>query len=369
MAEHLANQSEPSKPSRRGGWHWDLWLKVGVFVALAVALYRQFFHRTDLDDLRQQFGDPLDTRSCLLLVLVFLMMPLNWGLETVKWRLLVRQVYPISFRKAFAAVLTGVTLGLFTPNRIGEYGGRMLFLPSRLRWSAVPVTLVGSLAQLTVTVAVGMICLIVFVALWQGLDSLGFEEQAMSLVLGACVPIIVLMAFLWYLLQVPRNWFRYVPNRFRNGLWIRQFGDGLQALRSVSSAVLTRVLVLSLLRYSVFAAQYLFLLSVYGMTLPLLKSVPTVGSVFFVQSVLPTFAVVELFRRGEIATTFFGAFSDNTLAIYAASATLWLINLIIPALLGYVLILFRPVRGEVEDQVQSHEVSQDECLESNSQSQ
>ena len=358
-------------PSRKGGWHWDLWLKVGVFIALAVGLYRQFFHRSDLDDLRQQFSDPLDARSWLLLVIVLLLMPLNWGLETAKWRLLVRQVHPISFRNAFSAVLTGVTLGLFTPNRIGEYGGRMLYLPARLRWSAVPVTLVGSLAQLTVTVAVGMICLIVFVALWQGQgeDGLGLSKPGAGVVLGACVPVFAFMALLWNLLRVPRDWYRFVPKRFRKGAWIKQLDNGLKALRSVSSALLARVLALSLLRYAVFAAQYLFLLSAYGITLPLLKAVPTVGSVFFVQSVLPTFAVVELFRRGEIATTFFGTFSDNTLAIYAASATLWLINLIIPALLGYVLMLFRSVRGEAEDQSQSHEESQDDHLESNSQPQ
>ena len=39
-----------------------------------------------------------------------------------------------------------------------------------------------------------------------------------------------------------------------------------------------------------------------------------------------------------VAVLLFGSFSDNTLGIYAASAGIWLINLIVPAVAGGILL-------------------------------
>ena len=60
----------------------------------------------------------------LVIVLVFV----NWGFEAKKWKLLITPIQKMSFFTAFKSVLTGVTLSLNTPNRIGEYGGRILYV-------------------------------------------------------------------------------------------------------------------------------------------------------------------------------------------------------------------------------------------------
>ncbi len=50
------------------------------------------------------------------------------GIEAIKWQIALRPVQSISFTRAFKAILAGTCIASFTPNRVGEYLGRMLFV-------------------------------------------------------------------------------------------------------------------------------------------------------------------------------------------------------------------------------------------------
>jgi hypothetical protein len=55
--------------------------------------------------------------------------------------------------------------------------------------------------------------------------------------------------------------------------------------------------------------------------------------------VVPTIALVELGLRGHLSLQLMGLFSANSLGIVLTSATAWVINLILPALAGSIVIL------------------------------
>ena len=83
-------------------------------------------------------------------------MPVNWGLETEKWRRLLRPELVLSFRRARAGIFTGISVSLFTPNRIGEYGGRLLLIPAAKSWLGLAATLIGNMAQWVVLLLGGL---------------------------------------------------------------------------------------------------------------------------------------------------------------------------------------------------------------------
>jgi len=83
------------------------------------------------------------------------MVIVNWGIEARKWQLLMMPVQVMSFIHAFKSVLCGVTLSLNTPNRIGEYAGRVLFVEEGKRLTAVSLSIAGGIAQLIITVMAG----------------------------------------------------------------------------------------------------------------------------------------------------------------------------------------------------------------------
>ncbi len=47
-------------------------------------------------------------------------MLINWGVEALKWKLVVQKAAEVSFIQAYKAVLVGNTYGIFTPNRVGD---------------------------------------------------------------------------------------------------------------------------------------------------------------------------------------------------------------------------------------------------------
>ena len=98
------------------------------------------------------------------------------------------------------------------------------------------------------------------------------------------------------------------------------------------------VLLLSLLRYVIFALQYVFLLWFFGVSAPLANILILVSSIFFIQTIVPSIALVELGIRGNVALFFLTYITQNSLAILAATFSLWTINLLLPAILGAVVI-------------------------------
>ena len=51
-------------------------------------------------------------------------------------------------------------------------------------------------------------------------------------------------------------------------------------------------------------------------------------------SIIPTIAITEISVRGSVAVSLFGLISFNTIGILSAALALWIINLVLPALIG-----------------------------------
>jgi hypothetical protein len=92
---------------------------------------------------------------------VFVLMIVNWSIETIKWKLSIERIQKINFFKAFKAVLSGVSFSVTTPNRMGEYLGRMLYMNEGNRLRAISITIVGSISQLIITLFMGFIGLMI----------------------------------------------------------------------------------------------------------------------------------------------------------------------------------------------------------------
>ncbi|MNV68042.1 hypothetical protein D3C71_1608720 [compost metagenome] len=59
-----------------------------------------------------------------------------------------------------------------------------------------------------------------------------------------------------------------------------------------------------------------------------------VSILFFVQSTLPSLDLFDIGVRTATASYFFSSITDQEVAVIACTASIWLINIIIPAILG-----------------------------------
>ena len=130
-----------------------------LFFILMISLYRQIAAKPNL---AAQWAAIKNNWFSWKLLLVLALMLLNWGIEARKWQLLMRHLQPFSISTAFKSVLAGSSITVLTPNRIGEYGGRILYVKAENRIKAISLTIVGSISQLLITLLMGCLGLLFF---------------------------------------------------------------------------------------------------------------------------------------------------------------------------------------------------------------
>ncbi len=276
----------------------------------------------------------LHEKGWVALLLVLVLMIFNWGLEARKWQKLVKPLEDVSFIRAFGAILSGVSLAINTPNRIGEYGGRMLYLKNGNKLKSIAATIVGSFSQLIVTVIFGLIGLMFYMVRFAPATGSSYLAPTIwgKILIGALAIICVLIIMLYFRLEI-------ILSVFKKVRFLRKASVFVQIIGRYSAADLRYLLLLSALRYVVFSAQYLILLDALGMEFLWWQAFLLNSIIYLVMAVVPTIAIAELGVRGKVSIYFLGLLSSNTVAIAAATGGIWFINLFLPAVLGSVLLL------------------------------
>jgi hypothetical protein len=216
------------------------------------------------------------------------------------------------------------------PNRVGEYLGRVLYLPEGFRLKTISVTLVGSFAQLLTTLITGTVGLVVLKrGLLQAYPQMVIWYQFVLYGLVALVAVLLLMYFnvagVVFLAQ------RWISNRSYHYL--------VEALGAFRTPLLSVILALSFIRYLVFAVQYLLIFRLFAVYVSPDTAFWIMSIVFLTMAVVPSIALVEVGVRGEISLRLLGMFSANSLGIGLTSVTVWFMNLVFPAIIGSLLML------------------------------
>ncbi|HZX59563.1 MAG TPA: hypothetical protein VFE54_12585, partial [Mucilaginibacter sp.] len=167
-------------------------LKAAILILAFVYIYRRINNNTNLKQFEQLIAGISRTQVIVTMSVVFLLMLVNWLLESFKWKYLTRELVKISAWKAIEAVFCGLTWAIFTPNRIGEYGGRVMFLPPAKRIQGVFVMAVGSFGQNVITNFLGLTALIWFNYTYFHLNT--WAALGLSL-LGICFMILLLLVY------------------------------------------------------------------------------------------------------------------------------------------------------------------------------
>ncbi|HSZ86724.1 MAG TPA: hypothetical protein VK787_11890, partial [Puia sp.] len=119
-----------------------------------------------------------------------------------------------------------------------------------------------------------------------------------------------------------------------------KFFSYIKVLEDFNATFLLRILSLSLFRYIVFIIQYYMMFSVFGVSLSVAETLAGMSVVFLIIAIVPSFTFLsELGVRWEASIQIMELFGAATVGILAASFGIWLVNLIIPALIGSLLIL------------------------------
>ena len=301
-----------------------------LFVILAWSLYKQIAHQPDLDVRWQHIKNSWRQFTFWI---VFILMFLNWGIEARKWQLLIAPLERFSLQKAFKAVFAGCSITMLTPNRIGEYGGRIMYVEEQHRLRAISLTILGSIRQLAITMLMGTAGLVLLkygnIVPKETFHSISWLLSNSLFIISMSVTVILLLLYFrvhFLIIAISRISF------------LQKLTRHIIVLDVFSGKQLLRILFLSFFRYMVFILQYMLLLKVMevGISYPVSFLLLTVF--YLVMAVAPTIGFTELPVRATASVLLFELFSDNIVGIQAAAFGIWLINIVLPAVFGSLLI-------------------------------
>jgi hypothetical protein len=262
------------------------------------------------------------------LFLVVLLIPLNWYLESVKWKILLKNVEQISLRTAFYSVLAGLTTGIFSPARLGEFAGRVLILEPKNRKKASTLWAVGSVTMTIAVCLFGIPALFFFIQSGREVNLL--QNATVTHYLTVVLFVVFFLILLYFLLPFISN--------FLSGKISGHFSSTFNLLKSLSFDHLLSVLILSLSRYLVFCLQFWLMLYFFGVKLSPWEACVGIFTAYLLITFLPSVFLTEAAVKSSVFLLILSAFSDNPVAIISTSMLLWIVNLAIPTLLGIFLL-------------------------------
>ncbi|MFA6949626.1 MAG: lysylphosphatidylglycerol synthase domain-containing protein [Lentimicrobiaceae bacterium] len=312
-------------------------INAGVQIIVAIFalwfIYRQVFSTGNLQFyINTVMTHRIDKVFIVLMAVVMLIMPVNWGVEAYKWQILISHVEHVSFLQAIKSVFTGITVSVFTPNRVGEFFGRLLTLKNNHPLKGAFLTITGSVSQLLTTLLMGFFAICFYIPTYYNL-----HKTSYLLIYSGLVLLLIIIGIVMISLFLKASSISGLSKAFIRPGWQKIRGY-LRIMRQLNRKLLIRVLMLSMLRYLIFSTQYYILLRTFGLSIPWFQAFILISMTYFVMAAIPTIALVDLGIRGSVSIYFIGQyFGDKigvSVSILAASTAIWIINLAIPALIG-----------------------------------
>lgn len=302
-------------------------------------IYREVFKNKDPVGINESFHYLFTYPNTLYFSSVFMMMIFNWGTEAFKWQFLLGKIERAGFINAFKATISGVTVSVFTPNRVGEFLGRILFIEKADKVQGSLIAVLGSASQLLVTVLCGSVALLFFISARQPANFM--NDPVFAILVFLVILINSLSLTLFFSASAVSLLLHKLPFLAR----MKKYSD---VLSFYSLRDLSLVLLMSFARYLVFSLQFFFLMKIFNVEILLPDACIFIPLVFLAVAAVPTITPADIGVREFFALQFIGISSANTTGIALSAFFLWIINLAIPAIAGGLFILGRKSKSQLK---------------------
>jgi len=312
-------------------------IKTIIVIAAVIFLYNQLFVKNTFEEMLDATASLISkNRFLFFLIPVLLLMPVNWMLEALKWKMVVKPKESISLATATKAVFAGATISSISVNRTGEFLGRIFVLKKYSFWEGAVVTLVGSYAQTFNTFLWGTLA--AFAMVFPYINELSTISSTMAIVIFGMLCIGLMVALFFY---YKISW----AQKLVNPKW-KKLIKVISILKQVDNGTLTRIMLLSALRYLVFSSQFYILMRGASMNISYQTGLMLVATMFLFNTIRPSIALIEIGLRSASALivfefyyiTLMGSEAYPQIEIVAVTSFIWLINIVLPAIIGLLFI-------------------------------
>ena len=261
--------------------YYNIGIRSAIIIAALVLLYFELSKKSlfEYQGLLTEYFQ--NTEFLWLFGVVILLMPINWSIEAVKWRYIVSSKEQISFPLALKAIFAGASVSSLSPNRVGDFLGRVFVLKKVSFLQGTFITLIGSYAQTLISISLGFIAM-----LFLAFHRTDWDVSQLYFVFILSGLFIVIIIFLYYKISVLS---RIIPRK-----WKRIYGY-IQVLSTYKYPELSSILSFSLLRYFIFSTQFVLMLWAVGIHIPFVHLYILVSTIFFI-NMFPSIIIIIKFK-------------------------------------------------------------------------
>ncbi|TLV03588.1 lysylphosphatidylglycerol synthase domain-containing protein [Dyadobacter luticola] len=324
----MVQDNELSPPKEKSSRRNLLWAaKLIITILILAYIYRTFQNeQKGVGDISKVLLNLFSLNHLPKIIAVLLLVPVNWALESLKWKTLAQKVMELSFWDAFRGTLTGLAVGVAVPAQLGDTIGRIASLKSDRRLEAIGAALISNGIQFYVSVFFGALG-------WMQVREQLNIPTVTKQVLDILLIIILILGALATLFRKPlTDWHPTKPIFITIHSYLRIAGSYTPAEIGLSA-------LFGALRYLVFLTQFILILSLFDFSVSMIDQFACVSLIFLAKTLIPAVNVLgDLGLREFTALVVFASFNLPPEKIIAATFLVWIINVLGPILIGIFLI-------------------------------
>lgn len=296
-------------------------IKWVVFALIFIILFKTLQQKQEnIYSLIREFQGISIQENLHYFVFIIGLIILNWGFEAKKWQILARKIENITFIDAYQSVLVGLTLGFISPANLGDFAGRLMKLKSKNRSEGIGSILLGNGIQFYVSIIFGVIAYGVISS-----KNISIFDQ---IIFWLLIFILILGVFVFL--------FRQRITLFLSDFqWVKRYENHLKAITEFDLGEFRTVFFWSVLRYLTFSIQFVFVLIIFQIDISLFELWAISCLVLLFKTIIPPINFLsDLGVREFSALHFFSLYSVQTSSVVTATFFLWLINILLPVIIG-----------------------------------
>jgi uncharacterized membrane protein YbhN (UPF0104 family) len=257
---------------------------------------------------------------------------LNIYLQFLKWKITCGYLLDEkSNKKILLSLFYGFSGGVFTPARIGEYFGRAAAFKDKSLIKVAVATFIDKIFPLMAVAGFGALASILFIHY--------YYHVSVYLTGSLFILTFVLFYAAYTIVLDARFWNSMLFNRINKSPRLKKIFDNLMVLKELDRFYTTQMVFISIAFYTCFIVQYALLTAAFSGHFNFIHYIWAGNLVMFAKTIIPPISLGELGIREGASVFFLHMFGEVNSVGFNSSIFLFLINMLIPSVIGLFLLL------------------------------
>lgn len=301
---------------------------IAIKICIAIALLIFLANYLDFDNIQTS----LENADLIYIVIAAILVIPNLFFQYYKWKIVCNSILDeYNRKKIFLSLFYGLTAGTSTPSRLGEYAGRAVVFPDRNFFEIVIATIVDKIFPLLTITFFGAISALIFLRI--------YYDVTAYIIIALTILILAVFIFLIIIINNRYFWGKIILAKLSKIKFLHKGISKIKIIQHLTLKDSIKISIISFLFYSTFIIQFGLLVAAFTNQNDLLIYFWAGSLVMFSNSIVPQITFGELGFREGASVLFLGVMGSSEAAGFNASIFLFLINLVLPAIIGLLLLI------------------------------